>query len=149
MLIALLLSTLTCTSIPVTTSSSDARGRFQYELRLPEQPLRLNMGSDINREWCVSLAPNLTITKVRTFLAFDRGGIGEVALTVTANDYKLATRSEHKESPAVNYDAMRSEDVRFETPSTGTTLAVYLMGHNTGSTWTRLEVGVILDVERQ
>ena len=149
MLIALLLATLDCTNISVSTSSPDARGRFQYELRLPEQPMRLNMGSDINREWCVTLAPNLTITKVRTFLAFDRGGIGEVALTVTANDYKLAARSQHKEHPMVNYDAMHSEDVRFDTLSTGTTLAVYLMGHNTGTAWTRLEVGVILDIERQ
>lgn len=148
MISTLLAVVMTCPGTPVQAeaSSADAIGRFQYEVRLPGQPISLTR-DPIARVWCVPLPPGLRITKVRTFVGWDRGAIAEAVLTVTAGSYKLVTRSEHKET-AANYDAMRSETVAYETGPGETPLAIYLGAWTTVAATTKIEVGVIVEVER-
>jgi hypothetical protein len=135
-----------CTPVDATLSPPDAEGKVQIELRLPEQPWR-GVTRERAAEWCLSLPAAVRVTKVRTFLATDRGDMVEAALHVVVHGYQLATRSEHKETIGV-YDAWRSEPVDYVTGSSNRDLRVH------AKAWTtvpvrpaNIEFGVIIEAQ--
>jgi hypothetical protein len=135
-----------CTPVDATLSPPDAEGKVQIELRLPEQPWR-GVTRERVAEWCLTLPAAVRVTKVRTFLATDRGDMVEAALHVVVHGFQLATRSEHKETAGV-YDAWRSEPVDYVTGPGNRDLRVH------AKAWTtvpgrpaNIEFGVIVEVQ--
>src|SRR5262245_57316166 len=73
-----------CTPVDATTSPPDAENKVQVELRLPEQPWR-GVTTPRAAEWCLNLPAAHRVTKVRTFVATDRGDLVEAALHVVVH----------------------------------------------------------------
>jgi hypothetical protein len=98
-------------------------------------------------EWCLVLPAAVRITKVRTFVATDRGDIVEAALHVVVHGYQLATRSEHKETAGV-YDASRSEPVDYVTGPANRDLRVHAKAWTTvPARPANIEFGVIVEAQ--
>lgn len=98
------------------------------------------------------LPPRARITRVRTFVATDRGDRAELALHVVIDGYQLVTRSVHKEVAGI-YDAWAMEPVQYVTSDAGIVpLMVYAAGWATfrgedgAMTPVNMEFGVIVEM---
>lgn len=146
----------TCTPVVANWSSPDAEGHMQVELRLEEvdQPWR---GVTTPRRATYCLAQRLPIrariTRVRTFVATDRGDRAELALHVVVDGYQLVTRSIHKETEGI-YDAWVEEQTQYITADAGyiPSMLVYAAGWATAKDANgallpvNIEFGVIVEL---
>lgn len=118
-----------CSSLEYRTSDADAEGRFQVELRIPNQPW-VGVTGERSESYCVGLPAGQRITKVRTFFGVDRGNVVEAAIDVVVNGYGLVSRSEHKETEGI-YDAWKSETVSYVVARDTDRMMVYFRGWST------------------
>jgi hypothetical protein len=143
-----------CTPVRATWSALDHEGRLQVELRLDEagQPWRdVPTPPDVRREtYCLAqpMPARAHITRVRTFVATDRGDRAEMTLHVVVDGYQLVTRSVHKEADGI-YDAWQDEPVQYVTRDDAAQfpLMVYAAGWSTVEGRTvNMEFGVIVEM---
>ncbi len=97
-------------------------------------------------------APQGRITRVCTFLGWDRGSIGEANLEINISGFRLYQRSEHKESP-INYDAWKCQDVNYMPTSQSPLIHMAqdawmtAPNHHDGGLSTRVEMSIRITIQ--
>jgi len=96
----------------LTLSLPDASGRASAEFSPGPQVLYLGQDQTV-ADYLLQVPLQATLCSVRSFLAWDRGSIGEAGFDMTARGTRLAERSDHKETDR-NYDGWKTHPARFD-----------------------------------